>query len=199
MKMFHAKGNICVGMTVLFILCTLLGGCSGSREHTASDDTDGFEESVELNKHGDSIYRKEFGTYTVLDGWVESETHSTDEQFFYVKDGHDDDVSPDNISINEGTNRYGKDEYMQFKDAIMAQLLAQVGNQNVQVNGSGTYTANEDPMILFEIIEEDGTVTRQYYIVGDYRYCLVHMTNYSGDEEADRVAEIMADGFAWRE
>lgn len=81
----------------------------------------------------------------------------------------------------------------------MAQLLAQVGNQNVQVNGSGSYTANEDPMILFEIIEEDKTVTRQYYIVGDYRYCLVHLTNYSGDEEADRVAEIMADGFAWRE
>lgn len=199
MKMFHAKRRICVGMTALFFLCTMLGGCGGSGARTASRDTDGFEESVELNKHGDSIYKKEFGTYTVLDGWVESETHSTEEQFFYVKDGHDDDASPDNISINEGTNRYGKDEYMQFKDAIMAQLLAQVGNQNVQVNGSGTYTANEDPMIMFELIEEDGTVTRQYYIIGDYRYCLVHLTNYSGDEEADRAAEIMADGFVWRE
>lgn len=196
MKMFHAKGRICVGMTVLLVLCTMLGGCDG---HKASKDADGFEESVELNEHGDSIYRKEFGTYTVLDGWVESETHSTDEQFFYVKDGHDDDASPDNISINEGTNRYGKDEYMEFKDAIMAQLLAQMGNQNAQLNGSGTYTANEDPMIMFEIIEEDGTVTRQYYIIGDYRYCLVHLTNYSGDEEADRAAEIMADGFVWRE
>lgn len=199
MKMFHAKRRICVGMTALFFLCMMLGGCGGSGARTASGDTDGFEESVELNKHGDSIYKKEFGTYTVLDGWVESETHSTEEQFFYVKDGHDDDASPDNISINEGTNRYGKDEYMQFKDAIMAQLLAQVGNQNVQVNGSGTYTANEDPMIMFELIEEDGTVTRQYYIIGDYRYCLVHLTNYSGDEEADRAAEIMADGFVSRE
>lgn len=196
MKMFHAKGRICVGMTVLLVLCTMLGGCGG---HKASKDADGFEESVELNEHGDSIYRKEFGTYTVLDGWVESETHSTEEQFFYVKDGHDDDVSPDNISINEGTNRYGKDEYMEFKNAIMAQLLAQLGNQNVQVNGSGTYTSNEDPMIMFEIIEEDGTLTRQYYIIGDYRYCLVHLTNYSGDEEANRVAKIMADGFVWRE
>ncbi len=27
----------------------------------------------------------------------------------------------------------------------------------------------------------------------------VNLTNYSGDEEADRVAEIMADGFVWRD
>lgn len=198
MNVFQAKRRICVGVAAL-LMCTIPGGCDGLGRRAAAGEADGFAESVELNEHGDSVYRKEFGTYTVLDGWVESETHSTEEKFFYVMDGHDDDASPDNISINVDTNRYGEDEYMKFKDAIMTQILAQVSGQSVQINGSGTYTAAEDPLIMIEIIEEDGTVTRQYYIIGDYRYCLVHLTNYSGDEDADRAAEIMADGFVWRD
>lgn len=180
------------------LLSAAMAGCTGS-QRDGTQRTDGFVESVEENSHGDFTYRKEFGTYTVLDGWMESETHSTEDKFFYVKEGHDEDAQPDNISINIDTNRYGKDDYFSFKDAIMAQIAEQIGDENVQLNGTGTYTANDDILIVFEITEDSGIVTKQYYIVGDYKYCLVQLTNYDGDEDATRAADIMADSFVWRD
>lgn len=188
------KKRFYAGVIGIF-LCATLGGCGSN----ASDEPKGFVESVEENDHGDFIYRKEFGTYTVLDGWVESETHSTEDKFFYIKEGHDEDAQPDNVSVNVGTNRYAQDEVMEFKDAIVTQMLAQVSGQDVELNGTGTYTAAEDPLLIIEIVEKDGTVTRQYYVVGDHRYCLIHLTNYDGDEEADELAKIMADSFVWRD
>lgn len=194
MRGAKTKKRFYAGMAAV-LLCVALGGC-GSK---ASDEARGVTESVEENDHGDYTYRKEFGTYTVLDGWEESKTHSTEDKYFYIKEGHDEDAQPDNVSVNVGTNRYAQDEVMEFKDAIVAQMMAQIGGQSVEFNGTGTYTAAEDPLIIIEVVEEDGAVTRQYYVVGDHRYCLIHLTNYDDDEEAYELARIMADSFVWRD
>lgn len=40
-------------------------------------------------------------------------------------------------------------------------------------------------------------MTKQFYIVDDQRYCLIHLTNFTGSERADEVAQAMADSFVW--
>lgn len=39
--------------------------------------------------------------------------------------------------------------------------------------------------------------TKQFYIVGERRYCLVHLTNFTGSDGAEEAARAMADSFAW--
>lgn len=66
------------------------------------------------------------------------------------------------------------------------------------MTGTGTYTQQGYPVYIFTIDEEEtGVVTKQYYIVGDYQYCLIHLTNFSGSENADQAAQAMADSFLW--
>ena len=46
-------------------------------------------------------------------------------------------------------------------------------------------------------VSGEDVVTRQFYIVGDQRYCLIHLTNFTGSEQADDAARAMADSFVW--
>ena len=72
----------------------------------------------------------------------------------------------------------------------------QLQGVDAELTGSGTFTAQEDILYIFTIREKD-VVTRQYYIVGDRRYCLIHLTNFTGSEYADDAAQAMADSFVW--
>lgn len=136
------------------------------------------------------------GSYTVPEGWVKAEEYSTKEKIFYVEEGHENDTAPDNISVNVGTNKYGADEHMKFRDAIVRQLMMQLQSVDAQLTGDGTYT-QQDYVVYIFTIEESDVVTKQYYIVGDHRYCLIHLTNYTGSENADNAARTIADSFIW--
>lgn len=53
---------------------------------------------------------------------------------------------------------------------------------------------------LFLMRKLDGEVdiaTKQYYIVGEQQYCLIHLTSYSGSESAESAVQSMADSFIW--
>lgn len=93
-------------------------------------------------------------------------------------------------------NRYRAEDHMKFRDAIVRQLSVQAGRAGAELTGEGTFTAQEDILYIFTISEED-VVTRQFYIVGDKRYCLIHLTNFTGSERADEAARAMADSFVW--
>lgn len=136
------------------------------------------------------------GSYTVPEGWIKAEEYSTKEKIFYVEEGHENDTAPDNISVNVGTNKYGADEHMKFRDAIVRQLMMQLQGVDAQLTGDGTYT-QQDYVVYIFTIEESDVVTKQYYIVGDHRYCLIHLTNYTGSENADNAAQTIADSFVW--
>lgn len=136
------------------------------------------------------------GTYTVPDGWVRLERYSTSDKIFYAQEGHEDDDLPDNISIEVGTNRYSADEHMQFRDAIMRQLAAQLQDLDAGLIGEGAFTEQEYVVYIFTIREEDA-VTKQYYIVDDRRFCLIHVTNFTGSESVYEAAQVMADSFVW--
>ena len=136
------------------------------------------------------------GTWTVPEGWVKAERYSTEDKIFYVEEGHEEDEQPDNISIEVGTNRYGTEDHLKFRDAIVRQLTMQAGSVGAELTGEGTFTDQEDVLYIFAISEED-VVTKQFYIVGDQRYCLVHLTSFTGSESAEEAARAMADSFIW--
>lgn len=134
--------------------------------------------------------------FTVPEGWVKADAYSTEEKLFYVEEGHEEDDLPDNISINIGTNRYSAAEHEAFRDAIVRQLLAQIQGLDAELTGDGTYTEQGYVVYIFTITEAD-IVTKQYYIIGDCRYCLIHLTSYTGEENVYDAARAMADSFVW--
>lgn len=165
--------------------------------HVALRDAETDEVLFERSYSSDDEHETDFpGSYTVPDGWVKLEKYSTKDKLFYVEEGRENDELPDNISVEIGTNRYSADEHEKFRDAIVRQLTMQIQGLDAELTGSGTFTAQEDVLYIFTISEKD-VVTRQFYIVGDQRYCLIHLTNYTGSEQADDAARAMADSFAW--
>ena len=38
---------------------------------------------------------------------------------------------------------------------------------------------------------------KQYYIVKDYGFCLIQLTNFSGSETTEQAARDMVDSFVW--
>ena len=187
-------------LIVLLAMVLLLVGCgkngtsspqSPSNESVADQQNPSSESEISSEDHTIS------GSYTVPDGWEKSEKHSTDSQIFYIEEGHENDKKPDNISIRVGKNNYSLDEHEQFRDAIVQQLLMQLDGIEAQLNGDGTYTEQGDLLYIFTIDEGD-IVTTQYYIVKDYGFCLIQLTNFSGSETTEQTARNMADSFVWK-
>ena len=126
--------------------------------------------------------------------------HSSAEKFFYVKAGQEKDAQPDNISVNVGKNKYSVQNHEAFRDAILRQLSMQTEGENVELKGEGTYTDQGYLVYIFTVRDAGSEMfTKQYYILDDYRYCLIHLTNFSGEDEAERAAAAMMNSFVWRE
>lgn len=142
------------------------------------------------------VYTKAFGGYTVPEGWEESSQYSAGGKYFYLPADQKDAEYPDNVSVETGTNRYAAEEHEQFREAVMSQLMAQLQGVDAELLGDGTFTNAGDVLYVFTIQEPD-VVTRQYYVVGDQKYCLIHLTNYTGGQEADDAARLMAESFRW--
>lgn len=49
----------------------------------------------------------------------------------------------------------------------------------------------------FAITESNGTVTTQYYIIGEKKYCLIQETNYDKSEECDDATMEAVNSFTW--
>lgn len=87
---------------------------------------------------------------------------------------------------------------MQFRDAIVRQLMVQMQGIDAELTGDGIYTEQGDVVYIFTISEAD-VVTKQYYIVGEQQYCLIHLTSFSGSESAESAVQSMVDSFIWNE
>ena len=172
-----------------------LAACSN--QQSPSDSSQENASTSEGVSPSDSETNLDFpGSYIVPDGWVKMEKYSTEDKIFYAEDGHEEDELPDNISVEVKTNRYSAEDHMEFRDAIVRQLTMQASRVGAELTGEGTFTDQEDVLYIFTISEED-VVTKQFYIVGDKRYCLIHLTNFTGSESADEAAQAMADSFVW--
>lgn len=177
-------------IAVLWLVLLLLSGCGGKT---------GSAEEVPPPEEERPLEENTFpGSWTAPEGWVIAEQYTTPDKIFYVEGGHEEDEAPDNISIEVGTNRYGAEEHEKFRDAIVQQLVMQLNGIDAELTGDGTFTAREDILYIFTISEEN-MVTKQFYIVGDRRYCLIQLTNFTGSESVDDAARAMADSFVWNE
>lgn len=195
---------VCSLLTIL-----LLTGCSGlpagghgadshgqspqGEQGSAQDTGSGNSEEAGTETAADAAIP---GSYTVPEGWVKAEKYSTSSQVFYVQEGHENDAQPDNIAIRVGTNRYSAKDHAQFREAIVRQLLKQLEGTDAELLGDGTFTEQDYMVYIFTINEED-VVTKQYYIIDDNRYCLIHLTNFTGSEDAVQAAQDMVDSFVW--
>ncbi len=145
-----------------------------------------------------NIVNESFGTYRI-DNLVKRSDHSTTSKVFYVleKDKYKD--LPDNISVEVGKNYYKESDHIRFKTAIQSQLYNQVG-RTAKIVGTGIDTSKGNIVYKFFITKtSDNTEVTQYYIVGDYKYVLVHETNFSKDPNLDIAAYNIVDTFEWKE
>lgn len=199
------KGSVFV-LSLLLLAGSLAGcgdrpveGISGSEDasstvsSTIPSDSSHSEDAVQSDAEREADLP---GSYTVPEGWVKMERYSTQDKIFYAEEGHEEDELPDNISVEIKTNRYSTEDHMKFRDAIVRQLTMQASSAGAELTGEGTFTEQGDILYIFTISEED-VVTRQFYVVGDKRYCLIHLTNFTGSESADEAAQAMADSFVW--
>lgn len=189
-----------LGISLLLAACQ--GGNGGGRAQGGSKAQSGSAAEGSRENQGNDTAEEDFpGEYTIPEGWVKAEKYSSAEQIFYVEEGHEEDGQPDNISISIGTNRYSADEHEEFREAILRQIMMQIGKRpGVQLYGDGTHTEQGYVVYIFTIDEEqEGIVTKQYYVVDDYRFCLIHLTNFTGSESANEAAKEMADSFVWKE
>lgn len=180
---------------ILLAMMMLLAGCDGSPEVSASGS--GSEQTVDQSE-AEPMENSIPGTWTAPDGWVIAEKYSSEDKLFYVEEGHEDDELPDNISIEVGTNRYSAEEHEKFREAILRQFSMQLAGVDATLTGDGSFTEQDYILYTFTITEEN-MVTTQFYIVGDQRYCLVHLTNFTGSETATEAAKAIADSFVWSE
>ena len=155
---------------------------------------------IPTDEHDMVAFSKDFGSYAVPVGWVESEKYSSDYKFFYVADGTQEEKRSNNISVETGSNRYAKDKHEQFRDAIVDQLVAQLKGTGATINGDGSYTAQGYNLYTFVIVfPEDEEVETQYYIVGDRQYVFIYETVFGDAAETDRAAKMIVDSFIWAE
>lgn len=184
-----------LGYLALALLLLLgLTGCG-------QEPPDGGEALPQVSGEGrqeDTVVSEDFGSYRVPAGWVAMEP-STPGKVFYVEEGSQEEEFPDNISVNLGTNPYPAQEHETFRQAIQAQLVRQIAPYpETQLTGEGSTTQQGDILYRFTITEPE-TTTQQYYIVGEKRFCLIHLTLFSGSQEAEDAARQMADSFQWAE
>jgi hypothetical protein len=148
----------------------------------------------------DSTIKKPFGSFSLPNDWVELTQYSKNGKYFYSHKSEKGDSDITNISIEAGRNRYALEDHTAFRDAIVRQLATWGGD--AQINGSGTFTKNNYPLYIFTILEEEPHVTTiQYYIVGDKKYILIHLTDFHNGNisNAEEVAKKMVESFSWAE
>lgn len=169
---------------IVLLTCVLLTGCVPIRKT-----------SIRSN----NVIRTNYGTFMIPSTWEKSISHSTRYKYFFTNKKERNNRQPNNISVEKGTNRYSKEDHIQFRQAIMRQLLMQTKGYSDTVKGSGGTTKNGYNYYTF-IMEGHGQSTIQHYIIGDYKYVLVHETIFKGDgKDTHNAAKYIVDSFKWNE
>ena len=93
---------------------------------------------------------------------------------------------------------YSEEEYEQFEKAILQQLSSKIGQlHNATLKGTAGTTDQGYTLLTFAITESNGTVTTQYYIIGEKKYCLIQETNHDKSEECDDATMEAVNSFTW--
>lgn len=152
-------------------------------------------------KDENKLYKLDgYGSFSISENYMIREDHSTKTKLFFVDKKDEHSSRPNNISTNGGKNYYAKGEVLRFKDAITYQMTNQAKAYKAQLNGSGSKTDQGYDVLTF-IMTTSTEKTVQYYVVGDYKYFLVHATIFDSKEEDSvlEAAEYIVNSFTWEE
>ncbi len=145
-----------------------------------------------------NVVNASFGTYRI-DGLVKRSDHSSATKTFYVLEKDKYTTTPDNVSVEVGTNYYSKSQMNTFKTAIQLQLYSQVG-RDATIVGNGITTTKGNNVLKFIIKKKnDNTEVTQYYIIGDHKHVLVHETNFNKNTDLNVAVYNIVDTFEWKE
>ena len=165
---------------ILLITTVLLAGCTLIPRRASSN-----------------VIETSYGKFSIPNTWVKRDDHSTASKYFFAN-GRDKNSIPNNISVEMGTNRYAEKDHEQFRDAIKRQLIAQASAYRMTLNASGSTSKNGYYVYTFELKGSRET-TIQHYIVGDYKYVLVHETIFREDNnDTNNAAKTIVDSFIWK-
>ena len=171
-------------IVIVLLSCFILTGCIP------------FRRTISRNSN---VIMTNYGSYTIPSTWEKSISHSTSYKYFFTNKKDRNSRQPNNISVEQGTNKYSKDNHIEFRQAIMRQLLMQTKGYSDTVKGSGGTTKNGYIYYTF-IMEGKSQSTIQHYIIGDYKYVLVHETIFEGDgKDAHDAAKIIVNTFKWKD
>lgn len=176
---------------ILFILtiCLLFTGCSLIPRKTIINNIENTNENV---------IETSYGSFTIPNTWVKRNDHSTSSKYFFANKNDKNDI-PNNISVEMGTNKYSKDDHISFRNAITSQLTYQVKPYGYAIKGNGSNTKNGYVYYTF-IVEGGSPKTIQHYIVGDYKYVLIHESIWDNKEaDTNNAAKTIIDSFKWKE
>ena len=169
-------------LIVIFIIPVILSGCMSIKE-------------------GDKTLKceKDFGTYEIINGWIEEKTHSTGDVSFYIEKGTENDNPPNNIAVSEAKNKFKKSQHEEFKEAIMAQVSAQMPeNSDAKVEMDGVTTKNKN-IVYIVTIEEKEMESKFYYIVGECRFVMIQTSRFNENKDIYKVSDHIAESFVWNE
>jgi hypothetical protein len=157
------------------------------------------ENNIESEIKGIMI-TKPFGSFSIPDDWIEITRYSRNGKYFYSHNSESINSRMTNISVEIGTNPYALEDHMIFRYAILRQMLMQAGN--AEVYGNGTFTEYDDPLYIFTIEDKEENITTiQYYIIGNKKHILVHLTDFHNENitNANEVAKFIVNSFVWSE
>lgn len=169
-------------------------------EPEGTHDLENSKESVsrKIPEGEGTLIETDYGSYILPDGWYEFDQISTPEKPFYLKGGIGVESISSNISVECGKNRYPADAHIQFRTVITQQLAVQASTTGAVLSAVGTYMDAGDNLYIFTISEDDVN-TVQYYIVGENRYVLIHVTDWMDERinDINDVAAAIANSFVW--
>ena len=156
------------------------------------------EGSVDAPAVEGTLIETDYGSYVLPDGWYEFDQISTPEKPFYLKEGVSTESVISNISVECGDSKYAKDDHLEFRTALVQQLGTQASAVGMQMTAGGSYTEAGDVLYIFTI-SNDASSTVQYYVIGDYRYVLIHVTDLMDERipDVNTIAAAIADSFTW--
>ena len=176
----YSYGGPMKKILLILTICLLFTGCSLVPRRTNSN-----------------VIRTDYGSFSIPNTWTKREDHSTTSKYFFANK-RDKNSIPNNISVEVGKNRYSAKEHMQFKDAITRQLAMQASAYKMTLNGTGSTTKNGYAVYTFELKGSRET-TIQHYIVGEYKYVLVHETIFRDDNnDTNNAAKTIVNSFEWK-
>ena len=166
---------------IIILTCFILTGCISNR------------------RINNNVFKTSNGTYMIPSNWEKNRNHSTVNKYFFTNKKDRKNNLPNNISVEEGTNKYSKEDHIMFRQAIVRQLTAQLKMYGTDLKGNGWTSKNGYNVYTFVMKGKDST-TIQHYIVGHYKYILVHETIFTEDEkDSNDAAKYMINSFKWKE